>query len=56
MSRVVEQIVVHGRVVEAELIYISVRGDYKSYMYRGKVYRVDSQPERGRIIGVMAWE
>lgn len=56
MSRVVEQIVVRGRVVEAELIYISVRGDYKTYMYRGKVYRVDTQPERGRALGGLTWE
>ena len=35
-----EEIVVRGRAVWAELIYVSGRGDYRAYLYRGKVYRV----------------
>lgn len=35
-----EQIVVRGRVVWAELLYVSGRGDYRAYLYRGQRYRV----------------
>lgn len=39
-----EPIVVRGRIVYAELVYISGRGDYRTYLYRGKVYLVRTAP------------
>jgi hypothetical protein len=35
-----EWIVVRGRRVWAELLYVSGRGDYRAYLHNGQVYRV----------------
>lgn len=45
MTNVTEEILIRGRVVTAELIYVSGRGDYRVYKYRGKIYRVMTKPE-----------
>lgn len=37
---VTEPILIQNRIVYAELIYISGRGDYRVYKYNGKLYRV----------------
>lgn len=35
-----EPIVIRGRVVYAELLYASERGDYRAYLHNGSIYRV----------------
>ena len=35
-----DMILIRGRVVEAERIYASGRGDYTVYRYRGRIYVV----------------
>jgi len=38
-----EPILVRNRVVVAELVYVSGRGDYKVYVHQGKVYSVRTE-------------